>query len=201
MMKDMDKTHAFRFDFGDHALNFVATVGSRCSSKPIERLPNTDALYRWIRLSGIVDSADEIQSFTQQDFQYALRLREALHGLLHDFLHQSSIDDADLLIINQCAQQSAMPTIQLEKDLNDQLCRVGHKISIQQILACIATAALLLVSSEQKQLLRECQGKTCDGIYIDRSRGFRRQWCSSEVCGNSKRVETHRSKIKSAHDG
>lgn len=33
-------------------------------------------------------------------------------------------------------------------------------------------------------LLKECGNPECTRIYIDRSRGMRRQWCGMESCGN-----------------
>ncbi|MFD7638988.1 CGNR zinc finger domain-containing protein, partial [Streptomyces sp. NPDC059873] len=40
--------------------------------------------------------------------------------------------------------------------------------------------------------LRECEGDSCRRVYLDTSRGRRRRWCSSEVCGNRERVARHR---------
>ncbi|MCT9144281.1 CGNR zinc finger domain-containing protein, partial [Streptomyces violarus] len=40
--------------------------------------------------------------------------------------------------------------------------------------------------------LRQCEGDNCPIVYLDTSRGRRRRWCSSEVCGNRERVARHR---------
>ncbi|MDG4860597.1 CGNR zinc finger domain-containing protein, partial [Streptomyces sp. T-3] len=40
--------------------------------------------------------------------------------------------------------------------------------------------------------IRQCEGDNCPIIYLDTSRGRRRRWCSSEICGNRERVARHR---------
>lgn len=46
--------------------------------------------------------------------------------------------------------------------------------------------------------LRRCEGDNCRRLYLDTSRGRRRRWCSSEVCGNRERVARHRRRAAGA---
>ncbi|MEV7129054.1 CGNR zinc finger domain-containing protein [Streptomyces sp. NPDC093260] len=61
------------------------------------------------------------------------------------------------------------------------------------LLAVVARDAVeLLTDPVARSALRECAGDDCPIVYLDTSRGRRRRWCSSEVCGNRERVARHR---------
>ncbi|NED91980.1 CGNR zinc finger domain-containing protein, partial [Streptomyces sp. SID11233] len=61
------------------------------------------------------------------------------------------------------------------------------------LLATVARDAVeLLTDPVALGGLRRCEGDNCRRIYLDTSRGRRRRWCSSEVCGNRERVARHR---------
>ncbi|WP_206189370.1 CGNR zinc finger domain-containing protein, partial [Streptomyces prasinus] len=61
------------------------------------------------------------------------------------------------------------------------------------LLAVIARDAVdLLTDPLARACLRQCEGDSCPIVYLDTSRGRRRRWCSSEVCGNRERVARHR---------
>jgi predicted RNA-binding Zn ribbon-like protein len=61
------------------------------------------------------------------------------------------------------------------------------------LLALLARDAVdLLTDPVARGRLRRCEGDNCPLIYLDTSRGRRRRWCSSEVCGNRERVARHR---------
>jgi len=61
------------------------------------------------------------------------------------------------------------------------------------LLAAIARDAVeLLTDPVARAGLRQCEGDNCPIVYVDSSRGRRRRWCSSEVCGNRERVARHR---------
>ena len=61
------------------------------------------------------------------------------------------------------------------------------------LLAVVARDAVgLLTDAVARGRLRQCEGENCSLLYLDTSRGRRRRWCSSEVCGNRERVARHR---------
>ena len=61
------------------------------------------------------------------------------------------------------------------------------------LLAVVARDAVeLLTDPVARAALRQCAGDNCPIVYVDMSRGRRRRWCSSEVCGNRERVARHR---------
>ncbi|MER6979935.1 CGNR zinc finger domain-containing protein, partial [Streptomyces carpinensis] len=61
------------------------------------------------------------------------------------------------------------------------------------LMAVVARDAVeLLTDPVARAALRQCAGDNCPIVYLDTSRGRRRRWCSSEVCGNRERVARHR---------
>jgi predicted RNA-binding Zn ribbon-like protein len=61
------------------------------------------------------------------------------------------------------------------------------------LLAAVARDAVeLLTDPVARTQLRACEGENCTLVYLDTSRGRRRRWCSSEICGNRERVARHR---------
>ncbi|WP_093800623.1 ABATE domain-containing protein [Streptomyces sp. Wb2n-11] len=67
------------------------------------------------------------------------------------------------------------------------------------LLAAVARDAVdLLTDPVARARLRACEGGGCRRLYLDTSRGRRRRWCSSEVCGNRERVARHRRRALAA---
>ena len=70
------------------------------------------------------------------------------------------------------------------------------------LLAVIARDTVeLLTDPVARAGLRQCEGDGCRRVYLDTSRGRRRRWCSSEVCGNRERVARHRRRAACAAYG
>ena len=52
----------------------------------------------------------------------------------------------------------------------------------------------LLTSAEGR--IGECADPACRWVFLDTSRGHRRQWCSSTDCGNRSRVQRHYERVR-----
>lgn len=186
--------NAFRFDLGSLSLNFIATVGARGSDRPIERLATPGHFTRWLRLSGIIRKEDVLPLLDDVALAAAIETREVLNRITHDVVHHHPIAEADLIHVNAEARAAYPPVPQLGHDVgNIGLCILPiQHITLPQVIAMIACDAIDVLTGPDRALLRECAGPTCEGIYIDHSRGFRRRWCSGKTCGNKVRVERFR---------
>ena len=67
----------------------------------------------------------------------------------------------------------------------------------EEALSTVARLAVELLSGPDVPLLKECGNPECTRIYIDRSRGMRRQWCGMESCGNKIKAAAYRARKKS----
>jgi predicted RNA-binding Zn ribbon-like protein len=60
------------------------------------------------------------------------------------------------------------------------------------LLLPIATAMAQLVCDEDFQHVKACEGQRCTLMFVDRTRGHARRWCSMSVCGNRAKQAAHR---------
>ena len=60
------------------------------------------------------------------------------------------------------------------------------------LLLPIAAALAQLVCSEDFSLVRACEGKACTFLFLDKTHGRARRWCSMAVCGNRAKQAAHR---------
>ncbi|MCC2613730.1 ABATE domain-containing protein [Neorhizobium sp. Rsf11] len=66
--------------------------------------------------------------------------------------------------------------------------------SPETLLAPIAEAMGQLVCTEEFTDIKACEGHDCTLLFIDRTRGRRRRWCSMAVCGNRAKQAAHRAR-------
>lgn len=60
------------------------------------------------------------------------------------------------------------------------------------LLFPIAKAMARLVCEEDFQYVKACEGHRCTLMFVDRTRGHARRWCSMSVCGNRAKQAAHR---------
>lgn len=70
--------------------------------------------------------------------------------------------------------------------------RQRHWRSPEALLFPIANAMAQLVCEEDFQHVKACEGPRCTLIFLDRTRGHARRWCSMSVCGNRAKQAAHR---------
>ncbi|MFE1927696.1 ABATE domain-containing protein [Streptomyces asoensis] len=186
-----------RFDAGRICLDLLATA------HPVERLDAVAPLCAWIRGSGLVPPGTPL---THADASWPPAFRELrrntgqlVHGWLarHDAgplaRHDSGPDDPALARVNDFAR-AAPPAPRAVRGEEGALVRaLAGPPACAALLAAVARDAVeLLTDPVARAGLRQCEGDNCPIVYVDMSRGRRRRWCSSEVCGNRERVARHR---------
>jgi len=73
-----------------------------------------------------------------------------------------------------------------------------HWRSPDALLFPIANAMAQLVCEEDFQHVKACQGQRCTLLFLDRTRGHARRWCSMSVCGNRAKQAAHRQRASRA---
>jgi predicted RNA-binding Zn ribbon-like protein len=64
--------------------------------------------------------------------------------------------------------------------------------SPESLLIPIARAMAALVCNEDFVHIKSCEGATCTFLFLDRTHGRARRWCSMAVCGNRAKQAAHR---------
>jgi predicted RNA-binding Zn ribbon-like protein len=68
--------------------------------------------------------------------------------------------------------------------------------SPESLLFPIARSLADLVCAEDFTHVKACEGPPCTLLFVDRTRGHVRRWCSMAVCGNRAKQAAHRNRLK-----
>ncbi|MEU5311452.1 ABATE domain-containing protein [Streptomyces sp. NPDC021562] len=173
------------FVCGHPALDFAATLRARRSTR-FEMFVTPERLNAWYLESGLVDTITPAEG---DDVREATAVREAVYRLVTDRRLGEGFDPEALETVNAAARKSPV-TPQLTE--NGRL----TEATPEQALATVARQAVELLSGPDVPLMKECGNPECTRVYIDRSRGMRRQWCGMESCGNKIKAAAYRARKK-----
>lgn len=177
----MNLSHVFLC--GNPALDFAGTLRAR-RSVGFEMFVSPDRLDAWYRESGIVDA---VAPAGEADVERAKAVREAVYALVTARLGGDAYGDEALAVVNDAARTPpAAP----------RLTAAGRwtEATQREALAGVARQAVELLGGPDVPLLKECGNPECTRVYIDRSRGMRRQWCGMEPCGNKLKAAAYRAR-------
>ncbi|MFE0514249.1 CGNR zinc finger domain-containing protein [Streptomyces sp. NPDC058964] len=178
--------HEHSFVCGNPALDFAATLRARRTVR-FEMFATPDRLDAWFVESGLVDA---ITPADEADVERAKAVRDAIYELVTARRLGQEYDEEALSLLNGAARKPpATP----------QLTRDGRRTeaTAEQALSTVARHAVELLSGPDVPLMKECDNPECTRIYVDRSRGTRRQWCDMESCGNKFKAAAYRARKKS----
>ena len=152
----------------------MATLGSR-GQLNLERLAEPGDLERWLAQAGLGAPG----SANQADLAAALRLREAIYGLV--LLDPGRRLPGAARVINQMAAPAPLAS-ELDDAGRGSAWAPGGTVT--QALSSVARDAIDLLSGPLIAHVRSCAGPDCTILFIDTSRPGNRRWCSMEACGN-----------------
>ncbi|MFD7923433.1 CGNR zinc finger domain-containing protein [Streptomyces sp. NPDC059740] len=175
------------FVCGNPALDFAATLRARRTVR-FEMFTTPDRLDAWYLECGLFDA---VTPGGPADVERAVAAREAVYDLITARRLGEEFTEAALRDLNDAARRpSAVP----------QLTPAGRRTEAtpEEALATVARTAVELLSGPDVPLLKECGNPECTRVYIDRSRGMRRQWCGMESCGNKIKAAAYRARKKNS---
>ena len=174
------------FPCGTLSLDFVGTLRARRNDEPTEKLTGPADLDAWFVEAGLVHGAE---ASTADDLAAAIDVREAIYALVWSRLHELPLPDDAVATLNSTAAAPPLAAALTP----DGWARSGTP---RQALAHIAREAVEIVGGEQAALLRECARPECTQVYLDTSRGHRREWCSMATCGSRMKAKAYRERQK-----
>ncbi|MFD6423539.1 CGNR zinc finger domain-containing protein [Streptomyces sp. NPDC060198] len=173
---------------GNPALDFVATLRARRSAR-FEMLASPDRLDAWYLESGLVDTVAPADA---SHVERATAVREAVYALVAARLAGGPFDAEALAVVNAAAGTAA-PALRLTP--------AGRRrvdATQEEALSLVARHAVEVLGGPEVPLLKECGNAACTRVYVDRSRGTRRQWCGMDSCGNRLKAAAYRARKKQA---
>ncbi|MFJ5036218.1 CGNR zinc finger domain-containing protein [Streptomyces sp. NPDC088560] len=162
------------FPCGTPALDFVGTLQARRTPAPIERITTPGLLDSWFVESGLLDREP---GSGQADLRAAIALREVIYTLVMARLAGRSLPAAAVDAVN--LQAASVPVTMCLGSAG-----ASRSGTAEQALTDLAREAVETVAGAKAELLRECGHPDCTQVYLDRSRGRRREWCAMRTCGN-----------------
>jgi predicted RNA-binding Zn ribbon-like protein len=67
----------------------------------------------------------------------------------------------------------------------------GDPEALDRVLWPVARSAADLLTSGERDQVRECASEACSWLFVDRSRTHRRRWCDMKTCGNRAKARRH----------
>jgi predicted RNA-binding Zn ribbon-like protein len=179
-----------RFDAGRRCLDLLATT------HPGERLDSVDVLRAWITGAALVPPGTPLGHADTSWLQGFRELRARIDPLVRGALRPAGSGtgyDRALARLNEIARAAPPAPRAVRAEDGTLVRRLDRPPDCAALLATVARDAVeLLTDPAARACLRQCAGDNCPIVYLDTSRGRRRRWCSSEVCGNRERVARHR---------
>ncbi|TMU85839.1 hypothetical protein FGG79_11610 [Bacillus sp. BHET2] len=141
--------------------------------------------------------AGENPSQEAETLKQAIELREVMYRMFKSISKKSSMDEQDLARFNESVRtfyrslqviqdedQFTLEFKQTEKDLDTMLPPI------------LQSAVDLLVSKNELERVKQCEGDPCGWLFFDTSRNKSRRWCSMADCGNRAKVRRFYQKEK-----
>ena len=174
------------FPCGTLSLDFVGTRQARRSAEPTEMLSTPDALEAWLRESGLLSAPGVV---TPAELTRAVEVREAIYALIAARLREAPMPAAAIALVNE---------VSATRPLHPELQQRGwtRRGDAAGALAELAREVIPLLGGEDARLLRECSRPECTQVYLDHSRGRRREWCSMATCGSRMKAKAYRDRRK-----
>jgi predicted RNA-binding Zn ribbon-like protein len=189
---------------GPLCLDFINTVDVHDGGSYYEDLSSYQDLVLWALNAKVVDRShaehlleerartpDEAESTHQR----AIKLREALYGLISPRIRETGASADDLSIFN-AEFAHAMSRAKLtasEKGLDWDWSTSGDELDYP--LWPVIRSAASLLTSEDLDRIGECGSDTCQWLFLDTSKNRSRRYCG-EGCSNRTRIRRHREGLR-----
>ncbi|GAA2960330.1 MULTISPECIES: CGNR zinc finger domain-containing protein [Streptomyces] len=182
-----------RFDSGRICLDLVATGPGPLGDR--EQLDSPARLADWLVATGLVPRGTPL-TVVDETWPARFRRLRACVDRLTTAEPAGRATDSALAGLNALAA-GPPPGLRAVREDGVLVRVLSEGPDCETLLAAVARDAVeLLTDPVARSRLRRCEGETCGRLYLDTSRGRRRRWCSSDVCGNRERVARHRRRLK-----
>ncbi len=198
---------------GHLSLDFANTLEWRGSARERDWLTGYEALVAWGLGAGALDAgeAEELRAYADwapgsaaEVLAEARALREAVYRVAAALAASGAAGGAS----------GAAPEADDLADLNSRLAPLlaetrliatasaaglvpawgGAPDDLERALWPVARAAFDLLTGAAAGRLRECAGRDCHWLFLDRSKNGSRRWCAMSNCGNLAKARRHRAK-------
>jgi predicted RNA-binding Zn ribbon-like protein len=180
----------FQFVGGRLALDFVNTVGNRLN--PEERrdyFERPEAVGEWMTLAGL----ERPGAVSARGARRLIALRELLYRVFAPLARHEAPARGDVAALARLAGR-ARSKQRLTAAGGGFAWSWGATPPMDRAVYTLALDATGLLLSDDCRRIRQCEDELCGWLFLDRSRGGRRRWCSMADCGNRAKARRHYSR-------
>ncbi|MCP3471643.1 ABATE domain-containing protein [Bradyrhizobium sp. CCGUVB1N3] len=195
-------------------LDFLNTIATPVD-EPVEWITSGKDLLNWLGVAGLVpdDVREEfLKSAVPGELDAVAAQSRALREWFRTFVqrHKGKPLHADALeglapLNRILARDEQFGQIVARKGDPDEEAPSGVVWQMQRqwrspdsLLLPIARSMAELVCTDDFAHVKACEGHACTLMFIDRTRGRARRWCSMALCGNRAKAQAHRDRAKVA---
>jgi predicted RNA-binding Zn ribbon-like protein len=179
-------------------VRFVNTVDWRDDpARRVDTLGSYPDLLHWARHAGVISvgaanrlaqEAGRHPAAAQAAFTHAITVREALAALLLSAVAGRQPPAAALERFNAALAEAGRHQ-RLATSGGRFHCSWDDDERLDRVLWPVVCSAAELVTSDQLQRLRRCEGEGCGWFFLDTTRNRSRRWCNMASCGNRAKVK------------
>jgi predicted RNA-binding Zn ribbon-like protein len=192
------------FAVGEHpALDFLNSSAAPRKVRT-EWIGDGESLLNWLDAMQLVSAAEALSYFPAEQFDAvaaaARDLREEVRALTVDAA-AGKIDSAALQHTTRLNKILAADNRLMQLSIKDGHFDATKRFRWQkpaEVLLPVADAVTDLFCHGDFALIRQCDAPRCSLWFYDRTKGHRRRWCTTTVCGNKAKVAAFRARNPSA---
>lgn len=177
-------------------LHLANTAGFRPLLDRPESMSTFDDLLNWTAEQKVLSPAQRRSLMSVDDeerdriYRRVISFRDAAQSLLSRVVRNRPPSKEDVLLVSD-EIRAAFSDRELDIQKGKVVWQHGSSGPESRLLGLLASSAAELLDSEDLGRLRECSGRDCSRLFIDRSRNGTRRWCSMEGCGNRAKARRH----------
>ena len=210
MKPDLQPSRAGRLALlgGALCLNFTNTTSGRGSDHNLEHLQCYDHLLAWAAHAGAMDEATgkalaALAKRHPRDATLSLRravlLRESLHDIFTARIAGTTPPAPAMAAFNKTLAEAMARASILPTATGFTWGWAGLSSRLDGVLWPVVRSAAELLTGPQIGRLKECPGRHCGWLFLDRTRNGRRRWCEMEVCGSRAKMRRYRERRQAAN--
>lgn len=197
----MSSTQRFEFIGGHPAIDFLNTIGWRLTDEPQESITSFADLVAWARRAGLIDAdqrraqeaaASRAPSHAARVLRLALGVRELGYRLVEALLKGKRPREADLKHLNDFIRRRGRQAAVDWTRRGYSWTVSGSTGDLDRLLHLLVKSLTDFLTSPDSRCVAQCQDdRGCGWVFLDRSPGKVRRWCSMADCGNRAKARRH----------
>jgi predicted RNA-binding Zn ribbon-like protein len=195
--------HEIELAGGALALDFANTVGGTHVRPTHDHLRSYRDIVDFGTLAGgleprlakrLLQRAAREPKRAEAVYELGISLREAIWAVFSALASGEAPRDSDLDLIGDAAAAGAARSRLLYDREGIGWSLPSDEDELERPLWEIARSAAELLTSGQRDRVKECASETCEWVFLDQSRNRSRRWCDMSDCGNRAKARRFQAK-------